>query len=452
LKKYTAYVRKDIDRIPQLARLPADALTELKAVSTVLPFRVNNHVIEDLIDWDEVPDDPMFQLTFPQRQMLDPGDFQRMVELVRSNASQSRLSQAAWEIQQRLNPHPEGQMSLNVPTRDGDRLPGIQHKYRETVLFFPSQGQTCHAYCTYCFRWAQFIGVEDLRFAARNVDGLLNHLREHPEVTDVLFTGGDPLMMKTAVLRRYLTELLDPELESLTTIRIGTKSTAYWPYRFTTDRDAGDLLRLFEEVSASGRQVALMVHFSHPRELEHPEAQLALRRIRETGAVIRSQAPLIEHVNNDPGLWAEMWRSQLKLGVVPYYMFVERDTGPKNYFEVPLSRAYQVFTRAVQNVTGLARTVRGPSMSTTHGKVLVMGETVMEGQRAFVLMFIQARNPAWVGRPFFAKFNSEATWLDDLEPLGAVSEPFFGAPEETWKTLAEVDEMDLSPLDDDVAA
>ena len=107
-------------------------------------------------------------------------------------------------------------------------------------------------------------------------------------------------------------------------IRIGSKALAYWPYKFATDDDADDLLRLFEEVSEAGKNLAFMAHCTHPRELETYVAQEAVRRVRSTGAVIRCQAPIISHVNDDADVWARMWTEQVKLGAVPYYMFVER--------------------------------------------------------------------------------------------------------------------------------
>ena len=284
--KYQVYTRRDLERIPQLRGLDKKRLAGLLAVSAVLPFRVNQYVVESLIDWSTVPADPLYQLTFPQEGMLDEEDFAGMLRLVESGASESRMQKAAREIQWRLNPHPSGQMELNVPELDGEPVPGIQHKYRETVLFFPGQAQTCHAYCTYCFRWAQFVGIDELKFANRETDLLIRYLRRHPAVTDVLFTGGDPLVMKTAVLRRYIEPLLSADLDQLTTIRIGTKAPAYWPYRFLTDPDAEDLLDLFREVRASGRHLALMSHYSHARELEPHPAREALERIQEAGTVV----------------------------------------------------------------------------------------------------------------------------------------------------------------------
>ncbi|MCB9597122.1 MAG: lysine 2,3-aminomutase, partial [Sandaracinaceae bacterium] len=237
-RTFRAFGRKDIDRIPQLAQLSPEQRDVLRAVAHVLPFRVSSHVLEALIDWSRVPEDPIYQLTIPQPGMLDARDLDRMVDLVRREAPRDAITAAAREIQLRMNPHPAGQLRLNVPTLDGERLEGMQHKYRETVLFFPSQGQTCHAYCTYCFRWAQFVALDELKFASRETESLTAYLRAHREVTDVLLTGGDPMVMKTKVLRRYVEPLLEPGLEHVQTIRIGTKAPAYWPYRFVTDPDA----------------------------------------------------------------------------------------------------------------------------------------------------------------------------------------------------------------------
>jgi KamA family protein len=419
------YTRRDIDRIPELRRLSAADRVAMKAVSAVLPFRVNSYVVEELIDWSSVPDDPIYQLTFPQPGMLTPVDFGRMYRLVRGGAAESEVTAAAREIQATLNPHPAGQMELNVPVFDDQPLSGVQHKYRDTVLLFPAAGQTCHTYCTYCFRWAQFVGVQELKFASRESDGFVRYLRERREVTDVLLTGGDPLVMKAAVLRRYIEPLLDPAFEHIRSIRIGTKAPAYWPHRFVTDPDAEELLELFERVVRSGRHLALMAHYSHPRELDPAIAEEAVGRIRATGAVVRSQAPLIRRVNDSAGVWAEMWRRQVGLGVVPYYMFVERDTGAQDYFGVPLAAAWRIFNAAYRSVTGLARTVRGPSMSATPGKVLVDGVARVGDERVFVLKFLRARDPAWVGRPFFARYDPAATWLDDLEPAFGEREFFF---------------------------
>jgi KamA family protein len=419
---FRAYTAKHLDDLLKRGGFDSDTRLRIRAVASVLPFRTNAYVVDELIDWSDIPDDPIYRLVFPQEDMLPEGDVSRIAGLLRADAPAREIQVAAHAVRMRLNPHPAGQLELNIPRAGTEPVPGMQHKYPETVLFFPKQGQTCHAYCTYCFRWAQFVGEPDLKMASDDVQGLVRYLREHPQVTSVLFTGGDPMIMSGPVLRRYIEPLL--ALEQLESIRIGSKSLAYWPGRFVTDPDAADTLRLFSSVVESGKNLAFMAHFSHPREMDSQLAQTAVRAIRDTGAVIRTQAPLIRSINDDADTWVKMWRDQHALGMVPYYMFVERDTGPQDYFAVPLARAYEIFRDAYAQVSGLCRTVRGPSMSSTPGKVCVDGVTEVAGLRVFVLHLIQARDPELVGRPFFAHYDPDAVWISDLRPAFAERFPF----------------------------
>jgi len=423
--RFQVYTHRHLDKIKPLQKLSAEQRFEMEVVSNVLPFRVNDYVINELINWDNVPNDPVFQLTFPQRGMLEPADYDRMAALLKSDAERKEINALAKEIQAGLNPHPAGQQEMNVPMLANEPLDGMQHKYRETVLFFPSQGQVCHSYCTFCFRWAQFVGDKDLRFASNEAEKLHAYLAKHKEVTDLLLTGGDPMVMKTRHLENYLEPLLAPELEHLQTIRIGTKSLTFWPQRFVTDDDADELLALFTKLVKNGKHLAFMAHFNHWQEMETPIVREAIRRIRSTGAVIRTQAPVVQHINDDPAVWVRMWRTQVRLGLVPYYMFVERDTGAKRYFEVPLARTYEIYRQAMQGVSGLGRTARGPSMSAGPGKVEIQGITELQGEKVFVLRFIQGRNPNWVQAPFFAKYDPNATWFDDLVPAFGEEKFFF---------------------------
>ena len=270
-KKYRSYLLHNFRDIPQMKRLGEELKFDIEVVGNVLPFKANNFVVDELIDWDDIPNDPMFRLTFPQKEMLLPGHYQEIASLLRSGAERQVVREAADRIRLQLNPHPAGQIDHNVPHFHGETLHGMQHKYRETILFFPNQGQTCHAYCTFCFRWPQFVGMSEFKFASREIEKLIAYMREHPEITDVLFTGGDPLIMSARNLASYIDPLLDANLPSLRRIRIGTKALAYWPYRFVSDEDAGAMLALFRKVVQSGRQLAIMAHFNHPAELE-PEA------------------------------------------------------------------------------------------------------------------------------------------------------------------------------------
>lgn len=422
--QYKSYTLMNYNDIPQIQQLSQEMKFDIQVVGNVLPFKANNYVVEQLIDWKNIPNDPIFVLTFPQKDMLKPHHYSLMAETLKSNADKKEIQKVANKIRLELNPHPAGQIEHNVPQlKDGTKLYGMQHKYKETVLFFPSQGQTCHAYCSFCFRWPQFVGMEELKFAMRETELLVQYLKEHPEISDVLFTGGDPMIMKTKILSTYIDSLLDADLPNLKTIRIGTKALGYWPYKFLSDDDAEETLKLFERVVQKGLQLAFMAHFNHPVELSTDAVKKAIHNIRKTGAQIRTQSPILAHINDDANVWAEMWAKQVQLGCIPYYMFVVRDTGAQHYFGIPLVRAQKIFREAYRKVSGLCRTVRGPSMSATAGKIQILGIADIGDQPAIVMRFLQGRNPNWVQKPFLAKYDKQAIWIDDLKPF--IGEKFF---------------------------
>jgi KamA family protein len=323
-KQMRFYGLRDLSKVPQFKKIPKDDLFATKVVSHVLPFRTNNYIVEELINWDNIPDDPIFQLTFPQKCMLEEEHFNQMADLLKKKAPKEEINALANKIRFELNPHPAGQMTANVPILEDDDEPvqGLQHKYKETALVFPSAGQTCHAYCTFCFRWAQFVGMNDLKFATDESKRFQKYLKKHKEITDVLFTGGDPMVMTLKKLEVFLKPFLKPEFDHIQNIRIGTKSVAYWPYKFVTDSEADGVLKLFEQLVNAGKHVAVMGHYNHWVELSTPVAQEAAKRIRSTGAEIRAQSPLVKHVNDDAAVWARMWKEQVRLGIIPYYMFV----------------------------------------------------------------------------------------------------------------------------------
>ena len=397
---------------------------DIEIVGRVLPFKTNNYVINELINWENVETDPIFILNFPQRGMLAKKHFEIVANLIDTQSDRQTFDKAIENIRLSLNPNPAGQ-EYNVPYLGEIKLKGIQHKYPETVLFFPSQGQSCHAYCTFCFRWPQFSGINELKFAMKEGDLLFNYLRLKKGVTDVLFTGGDPMIMSAAILESYLLPLLGPDFEHIHTIRIGSKALSYWPYRFLTDDDSARIIELFQKIVDAGKNLSFQAHFNHPRELSTESVKLAIKKIRSTGAQIRTQSPILRNINDKPEIWSEMWRKQVDLALIPYYMFIARDTGAKEYFELPLEKCWKIFRRAYRQVSGLCRTVRGPSMSDHAGKIQVLGVSEVKGEKVFVLRFIQGRNPKWVHKPFFARYDPKATWFDQLKPAFGEEKFFF---------------------------
>ena len=418
-----SYTLANLRKLPQIENFSEEEIFDMEVVGNVLPFKANNYVVEQLIDWNNTQNDSIFALTFPQKGMLKSEHFDQMAEVMK-RGDRKEIQETANTIRLQLNPHPAGQMELNVPTlKDGTKLYGMQHKYNETVLFFPSQGQTCHAYCTFCFRWPQFVGMDEMKFAMKEGEALAQYVKEHPEISDILFTGGDPMIMKASLFAAYIDKLLDADLPNLKTIRIGTKALSYWPYKVLTDKDADETLDTFRRIVSKGKHLAIMAHFNHLVELKTGSVKQAIKKMRETGAQIRTQSPLLTHINDDANMWAQMWQKQVDLGCIPYYMFVVRDTGAQHYFGVPLVRAHEIFKNAIKQVSGLARTVRGPSMSATPGKVQIDGVAQVNDQKVMVFRMLQGRDPEWVNKPFFAKYDENAIWLDDLKP--AFEEKFF---------------------------
>lgn len=425
-ERYKAISLQAVDKVAETHPQLLPHLYDVKLSGMVFPFKASPYYVDELIDWEaeDVRQDPFYRLVFPTLDMLCD-EHREKLEVAYGKGDPKNLIRTVEEIRTDLNPHPAGQKELNAPK--DDTLNGVQHKYSETVLVFPAAGQTCHAYCTYCFRWAQFIGDDELRFAQKEAQSLFDYLDQHKEVSDILMTGGDPMVMRTRSLAQYLEPLTDPTfLPHIKNIRIGTRSLSFWPQRFTTDKDADEVIELLRRVrEEGGRHVAIMAHLSHKRELSTDKVKAAIYRLqKEAYATIRSQSPVMRGINDSSEVWAEKWRTEVNMGIIPYYMFMARDTGAQKFFDVSMSKAHKIYSDALRNCSGLIRTARGPSMSCTPGKVEVTGVEEIMGQKVFILRFLQCRDEGWIGRPFFAKYDPEASWYDDLEPLEGMQLPW----------------------------
>lgn len=435
-KPYKKYLRTDLKEIFDSKGINDPYLEEREIVALVFPFKINQHVI-DIINWDKYLTDPIFQLTFPQVDMLLTSEILELKHLRKNNASREVIANKVSEIRNAKNPAPANQSSNRPIFMDNESddnntyaIDGLQHKYPPIVLMFHKNAQTCHAYCTYCFRFNQFTGKD--KFLENDAVRLHKYVAQHKEINDILMTGGDPATMKSFVWKQTLLPLLDPKYDHLKNIRMGTKALTYHPYRFLTEPDADELIDLFRTMKKNGKHISIMSHFSHYNELT-PVTLEAARRLREEGGVvIRTQAPVMRHINDDPNVWATMWQKQISNGMIPYYMFVARDTGPQQYFEVPLAKALWIYQEARKRVSGLSHTSRGPSMSAGPGKICVIGKEKVAGEDVFILKFLQGRNQDWCDRVFFATYDEKATWIDQLRPAFGEKEFFF---EEEYKEI-----------------
>ncbi|MEX2370394.1 MAG: 4Fe-4S cluster-binding domain-containing protein, partial [Bacteroidales bacterium] len=336
--KFITYNTKNLRQIEYLKNLPEEKIREIEIVAQVLPFKTNNYVTDYLINWDQYETDPVFILNFPNRDMLRQDQYEQVKNAMDKNIPENELQRIVNRIRLQLNPHPAEQMT-NIPHLNGEPLDGCQHKYQDIILFFPSQGQTCHAHCTFCFRWPQFVKDLDLQFSMKEIEEVTTYIKQNEQIHEILFTGGDPMVMSPGTISRYIDEIFDADIPHLDTIRFGTKSLTYWPFTFIPEfsDEAEDMLNLFRRIVDGGKHLAFMAHFNHPNEMDNSAVQEAIWNIRQTGAEIRTQAPVLRNINDTPEIWREMWTKQVNLGLVPYYMFIERETGPYEYFGIPLA-------------------------------------------------------------------------------------------------------------------
>ncbi|ASB48078.1 KamA family radical SAM protein [Alkalitalea saponilacus] len=404
--------------------LPEEVKREIDIVSSVIPFKTNNYVVDYLIDWENYENDPIYILNFPNKNMMKRHQYEKLKDAYDRNLPKAEIDKLIFNIRMDMNPHPAQQMT-NVPNLNGEELKGVQHKYRDIVLFFPSQGQTCHAHCTFCFRWPQFVKDMDLKFSMREIEKVIDYIRINPDVNEILFTGGDPMVMDPATIRKYFEAIKAARPGNLKHIRFGTKSLSYWPFAFIPQlsEEGQEMLDLLKDIADSGFHLAFMAHFNHPNELDNEIVQEAIYNIRQAGAEIRTQAPILRHINDDSEVWSQMWKKQVGLGLIPYYMFIERETGPYNYFQIPLARVYELYRNAIRESGSFAKTITGPVMSASKGKAHIMGvmDNPVDGEKYFMMQYVRHRDYKQTYKPFFMEYDEKATWIDQLNEVSVGS-------------------------------
>lgn len=354
------YIRS-LDQIPQLSR---EDKQQSQTVAERFVFRASDYYL-GLIDWTD-PQDPIRRLIIPQ----------------------------AGELGEDGPLDPCDEQAVTVAR-------GVQHKYRDTVLLLCNA--VCGGYCRYCFRKRLFL--RDNTETTWDVGEALTYISSHPEVSNVLLTGGDPLLLSTDRLRTILAELR--RISHVKIIRIGSKLPAFDPYRVIADHALLDALR---EFSTAEKRIYVMAHFDHPRELTKA-AVACIECLIGAGVICANQCPLIRGVNDDADVLAELFQRLSCIGCPPYYVFQCRPTAGNEPFRVPLVHGYGIFSRATHQGSGLAARARF-CMSHKTGKIHILH---VDGQYIY-LMYHRARNPEDQGRFFVCHRDEHAYWLDELRP------------------------------------
>ncbi len=399
----------------------------------VYRFMATRHVL-NAINWADFEKDSLFQLVMPQPGMIESSATQAYLDAKTDEERQLIVA----DYMEKTNPH-DGKQKLNKPwfINDADELEfveGSQHKYPQCQLLFDKTTQNCFAFCTYCFRHAQVRGDADM-FVQDDISQVHKYLRQHKEVTDILITGGDAGFLTPDRFAAYINPLIDdPELGHIKTVRLGTRVLTYHP-ELILSRKYEAMLTLFNKLRDNGIQLAFMNHFSTPREILNPATLAAVRRLQNHGAMLRSQSPIMNHISLFTGSdgkvdvdrtaqnWIDLANILGMLSIGFHSMYCARPTGEHHYFTVPLAELDLVFRKVYRSLPSINRPSRHISMTSSAGKISIIGTSEVNGEKAFALAFTEGRNMEWLDKVFLAKYDEKENTIVRLKPFD--SDKFF---------------------------
>lgn len=218
-------------------------------------------------------------------------------------------------------------------------FPRFIHRYPDRVLFLVTDN--CAVFCRHCFR-RTFSGKKAGRLTVEQIQPMLEYLKEHTEVREALFTGGDPLTLGNSIIDELLAAVKQAKPDLI--IRICSRMPVVLPSRIT-DELAGMLARY--------EGVWFVTHFNHPAEIT-AESSAALRRLVQGGIPVLNQTVLLRGVNDDPKTLAKLFNSLLFRGVKPYYLFQGDLAEGTSHLRLPLSRSLEIAAELKRTVSGIA--------------------------------------------------------------------------------------------------
>ncbi len=284
---------------------------------------------------------------------------------------------------------------------ESTKMPGLQHKYSQTALILATN--RCATYCRYCFR-KRLVGLPSSEILQRFNDGV-KYIEKHEEINNVLITGGDPFVLPTKVIGKFLKNL--STISHLTFIRFGSSVPVMFPDRILEDKK---LLALLKKYSVKNRRIYVVTQFNHPREITRKSTN-AVDSLIHSNVIVNNQTVLLKGVNDNPDILAELQNKLTGIGVNPYYVFQCRPVKRvKCQFQVPLYIGYNIVENAKKKLNGHSKRFKY-IMSHRTGKIEIVG--IMGNEIYF--KYHQAKNPKNIGKFFKRKLNKTAGWLDELE-------------------------------------
>ncbi len=282
---------------------------------------------------------------------------------------------------------------------ENTKMPGLQHKYAETVLILATN--RCATYCRHCFR-KRLVGLPTREILKRFEDAA-DYVERHSEINNVLISGGDPLMLSNEVIETFLKTL--KKIDHLNFIRFGSRTPVTLPSRLSDP----ELLALFKKYSQIDRRLYIVTQFNHPREIT-PQSINAVSNLINAGVLMSNQTVLLRGVNDDPDTLATLMNKLVGIGVTPYYIFQCRPVKRvKTHFQVPICEGVRIVEKAKADCNGHSKRFKY-IMSHITGKVEILG--IIDDEIYF--KYHEAKNRKNLGAMFKLRANEKAGWLDDF--------------------------------------
>jgi len=284
-----------------------------------------------------------------------------------------------------------------------DKGNGVLHKYGYTALVVATE--YCSMYCRHCFR-KRLVGLPNDQ-TVQNFRAAADYIAAHPEISNVVVSGGDPMMLPTSILRSMLDGLR--AIPHLNFVRIGTRAPVVYPLRFQDD----ELIEYLADFNQT-KTLYVPTHFNHPNEIT-PEATNAVARLRNAGIAVNNQAVLLRGINDDEETLVQLMSGLTRIGVNPYYLYQCMPVSRvRHHFQVPLKRGVDMVDRARSRLDGYAKRFKF-ILGHDIGKIEICGRS---GDN-LILKQIHARaeEQEQASRIMIRQLDEQAGWLDDMEEI-----------------------------------
>lgn len=299
----------------------------------------------------------------------------------------------------------EGQMGETTGDPYGDdkhnKGNGILHKYPYSALVVATE--YCSMYCRHCFR-KRLVGLPNDK-TVENFQNAAKYIAEHKEITNVIISGGDPMMLPTRIITKMLEALKD--IDHVNYVRIGTRTPVVYPLRFWDD-ELIEVLRDFNQY----KTLYIPTHFNHANEITDLSTE-AVMRIRNAGITVNNQAVFLNGVNDSVEDLENLMNGLTRIGVNPYYLYQCMPVSRvRHHFQVPLKRGVDIVSEAKRHLDGYAKRFKF-IMGHDIGKIEICGRK----DDVLVMSQIHSRpeHPEEASRILMGQLTENAGWLEDLD-------------------------------------